>query len=233
MVLLVASKAGMPLVCGCFAAGLSAHSDRCYRGMVRVTSLTIPIRMPCRTGSRTLQCWTHPETAHYLGYSMGDGIGFGIANHRPERFISLIIGGMHSCESTGALSPGAHCAAATRHGCVRSVRREAQRSHGSRPQGAALVQRPQAPHRSLQAPVSDGAEQLLPTMTMPCLLYVGEADSYYPGALEGVKKIPKRPLCLGSWGLITYTDLAGEPSGGPAGHAILQQVAQQEHAARR
>ena len=116
--------------------------------------------------------------------------------------------------------------------CVRSVRREAQWSHGSRPQGAALVQRPQTLIASLQAPRDAvGLEQLLPTMTMPCLLYVGEADSYYPGALECVK-LPKRPLCLVSW--------SDAPQTSPTSHLVvpqvmqfLQQVAQQEHAARR
>jgi len=33
--------------------------------------------------------------AHFLGYSMGGRIGFGIAKYAPERFYSLIIGGAH------------------------------------------------------------------------------------------------------------------------------------------
>ena len=27
-------------------------------------------------------------------------------------------------------------------------------------------------------------------MTLPCLLYVGEADNFYPGAKEGVQSMP-------------------------------------------
>ncbi len=41
------------------------------------------------------------DKAHYLGYSMGGRIGFGIAQHAPERVNSLMIGGMHPYE-TGA-----------------------------------------------------------------------------------------------------------------------------------
>ena len=82
-----------------------------------------------------------------------------------------------------------------------------------------LANDPQALIASLQAPRGlDGAEQLLPTMTMPCLLYVGEADSYYPGALECVKHIPNAHFV--SFPGLVFTDLAGEPSGGPTGHAI-------------
>ena len=33
--------------------------------------------------------------AHYLGYSLGGGIGYAIAKYAPERFHSLVIGGMH------------------------------------------------------------------------------------------------------------------------------------------
>ena len=39
------------------------------------------------------------DNAHYLGYSMGGRIGFGIVKYHPERFLSLIIGGMHPYES--------------------------------------------------------------------------------------------------------------------------------------
>jgi len=38
------------------------------------------------------------ERTHYWGYSMGGWIGFGMANHAPERVRSLIIGGMHPYE---------------------------------------------------------------------------------------------------------------------------------------
>jgi pimeloyl-ACP methyl ester carboxylesterase len=38
----------------------------------------------------------HINKAHYFGYSMGGWIGFGIAKYAPERFHSLIIGGLSS-----------------------------------------------------------------------------------------------------------------------------------------
>ena len=41
------------------------------------------------------------DKSHYLGYSMGGSIGFGLAESFPERFHSLIIGGMHPYAITG------------------------------------------------------------------------------------------------------------------------------------
>jgi hypothetical protein len=76
------------------------------------------------------------------------------------------------------------------------------------------------------------AERLLPTMTMPCLLYVGEVDSYYPGALECMKHIPNARF-------VSFPGLNRSQTS-QASHLVvpqvmqfLQQVMQQEHAARR
>src|SRR5262249_20415281 len=39
------------------------------------------------------------DRAHYWGYSMGGGIGFGMAKYAPERLRSLVIGGAHPYEN--------------------------------------------------------------------------------------------------------------------------------------
>jgi len=131
------------------------------------------------------------DNAHYLGYSMGGRIGFGIAKYHPERFLSLMIGGMHPYESPSAsaearialLQQGmaAYVAdAETQHGPIASDRKE-----------RLLANDPAALIASLQAPRGlTGMDQVLLDMTLPCLLYIGEADSYYPGAKEGVKRMP-------------------------------------------
>jgi hypothetical protein len=54
-----------------------------------------------------------------------------------------------------------------------------------------LANDPEALIASLRAPRGlAGMNQVLLDMTLPCLLYVGEADSYYPGAKEGVTHMP-------------------------------------------
>jgi pimeloyl-ACP methyl ester carboxylesterase len=77
--------------------------------------------------------------AHFLGFSMGGWIGFGIAKYAPERYYSLIIGGMHPYET----DPG-----------------------------------------------EPSLEDVLPTMTMPCLLFAGENDPFYSGAKECAENMP-------------------------------------------
>ena len=41
------------------------------------------------------------DKAHYIGYSPGGTTGYGVAKHAPERFNSIIIGGMHPYGSAG------------------------------------------------------------------------------------------------------------------------------------
>ena len=135
------------------------------------------------------------DNAHYLGYSMGGRIGFGIAKYHPERFFSLIIGGMHPYESSTEsaearitlLQQGmaAYAADAETHQGPMAPERKAR----------LLANDPEALIASIQAPrgLSD-IEQLLLDLTLPCLLYVGEADSFYPGAQEGVKYMPNARL---------------------------------------
>ncbi len=132
------------------------------------------------------------DRAHYMGYSMGGSIGFGIAETFSERFHSLIIGGMHPYPldavgldsgveliKTGGMD--AYVAYIESSGEPISSERKAQLLAND-PQsiiGAslALKNRPDLSH-------------VLPTMTMPCLVYAGDADGLYAGAEECVKHMP-------------------------------------------
>jgi pimeloyl-ACP methyl ester carboxylesterase len=173
------------------------------------------------------------DTVHYLGYSMGGRIGFGIARYRPERFISLIIGGMHPYESTGASAQ--ERIALLQQGMAAYVAHAEKLNGPMAPDRKArlLANDPQALIASLQAPRGlTGLEQLLATMTMPCLLYVGEADSYYPGAQACVQHIPNARF-------VSFPGLDHAQTS-QASHLVvpqvtqfLRQVRQQEHAARQ
>jgi len=173
------------------------------------------------------------ETAHYLGYSMGGRIGFGIARYRPERFISLIIGGMHPYASTGASAQ--ERIALLQQGMAAYVAHAERLNGPMAPDRKArlLANDPQALIASLRAPRGlDGAEQLLPTMTMPCLLYIGEADSYYPGAQACVQHIPNARF-VSFPGLDHSQTSQASQLVVPQVTQFLRQVMQQEHAARR
>ena len=131
------------------------------------------------------------DNAHYLGYSMGGRIGFGIAKYHPERFLSLMIGGMHPYESPSA-SAEARIALLQRGMAAYVADAETQNGPMAPDRKARLLANdPEALIASLRAPRGlAGIEQLLLDMTLPCLLYVGEADSFYLGAQEGVKSMP-------------------------------------------
>ena len=132
------------------------------------------------------------DRAHYMGYSMGGSIGFAIAESFSNRFHSLIIGGMHPYPldaaglsdrieriKTGGME--GYVADMEAGGDTISAERKAQLLANDPKAiiGASLglIQRPD------MSPV-------LPTMTMPCLVYCGDADGLHVGAAECVQHMP-------------------------------------------
>jgi len=129
--------------------------------------------------------------AHFLGYSMAGWVGFGIAKYAPERFNSLIIGGAHPYlqdqneldANIQLLKKGkdAVIEAMEKAGMKMTPERRARLAANDYEAIAALFS---AKHWRLSF------EDVLPTMTMPCLVFAGEADSEYAGARECVKNMP-------------------------------------------
>lgn len=118
--------------------------------------------------------------ASYLGYSMGGWIGFGLAKHSPGRFLSLVLGGAHPYPEN----------------------MQAFRDLMPREPTAflALVEKVFGPHMTpavradlmandldaLLALTQDRTSlaDVLPTMSMPCLLFSGESDPRLPRVQE-------------------------------------------------
>ena len=132
------------------------------------------------------------DKAHYMGYSMGGSIGFAIAESFSDRFHSLIIGGMHPYpldavnleDRIRRISDGGmegYVADMESGGDVISPERKAQ----------LLANDPQAIiGASLGLTNRPDLSPVLPTMTMPCLVYAGDADGLHVGAEECVKHMP-------------------------------------------
>lgn len=130
--------------------------------------------------------------AHFLGYSMGGWIGFGIGKHASERFHSLIIGSMSPYRDPNEPN--------TLLELFKKEKEFIWTSFGvEKIMGPSLT--PQLKARwmtndleALIALVSKdwtlGLGDVLPTITMPCLLFVGEADRYYPGVKKCADSIP-------------------------------------------
>ncbi|MDP7340108.1 MAG: alpha/beta fold hydrolase, partial [Vicinamibacterales bacterium] len=119
------------------------------------------------------------DKAHYLGYSMGGRIGFGIALHAPDRVNSLMIGGMHPYDTGGNATPSDRVTFLSQ-GMEAYVANTESQSGPTEPQRRArlLANDPQALIAAITAPRGTSGD-VLATMTMPCLLYVGEADGFF------------------------------------------------------
>jgi len=142
--------------------------------------------------------------AHFLGYSMGGWIGFGIAKYSPQRFHSLMIGGMHpyvrmdqswvkwltvyrSAFSNGSADVGEKLALVGEWLGPTAAKMQEWKAYAQRVLAAndweafiALV----------SGDWGRGFDDVLPTMTMPVMLFVGETDSFYSGVRECAKSIP-------------------------------------------
>lgn len=129
------------------------------------------------------------DKAHYLGYSMGGRIGFGMVEYASERLVSLTIGGMHPYE-TGGNESAEDRVKILRNGIEAYV---ANMEANSGPIEAGRKSRLlENDHEALIAAISaprGTTGEVLPKITMPCLLYVGEADGFYDGVQKAQQHI--------------------------------------------
>lgn len=117
------------------------------------------------------------DLAPYFGYSLGGWIGLGLAKYAPERVSSLIIGGAQPYgQSMGlfrqALGDG-----------IEGWIGVAEKMLGS-PASPEMKERFRSNDlEALRASVANDRpdiSEIVPTMTMPCLLYAGQADPLCP-----------------------------------------------------
>jgi len=146
--------------------------------------------LQCRAGD-IVAVLDHLHIAHasFFGYSMGGWIGFGLAQYAPEQFHALIIGGSH---------PYARSMDHQRQ----ALRKAVEQGKEAFVAGLEELYGPMTPRRKARALANDleallavaqdrpSLEAVLPTMTMPCLFFAGEADPVYPAVRECVKQMP-------------------------------------------
>jgi len=126
------------------------------------------------------------QRADFLGYSMGGWIGFGLAKHFPDRFNSFILGGAHPyAENTQAIrdrmpdDPAAFAAGLEKtYGTLLTPARRAR-----------LLANDLVALRALTRDRDDIAD-VLPTMTMPSLVFCGELDPRLAQARQAASEMP-------------------------------------------
>jgi len=126
------------------------------------------------------------QSACFFGYSMGGWIGFGLAKHFPQRFDAFIIGGAHPyAENTQAIrdrmpaDPAAFAAGLEQtYGALLTPARRARLLANDLVALRALTQ----DRESLAG--------MLPAMTTPSLLFVGELDPRLAQGRQAASEMP-------------------------------------------
>ena len=138
------------------------------------------------------------DKAHYIGYSLGGRTGYGVAKYAPERFRSIIIGGMHPYGSSGGNAGVDERIGILEQGIEEYVAYLESGMWGpmTPDERAQMLQNdPQALiASSIELRDFQGIEDVLPSMTMPCLLLVGEEDFLYEGVTRCVKEMPNATM---------------------------------------
>jgi pimeloyl-ACP methyl ester carboxylesterase len=128
------------------------------------------------------------ERAPYWGYSMGGWMGFGMAKFAPERLNGLVIRGAHPYGGPpggGALHDWINDGIA--HGRDALIAGSVKRSGPiSEAYARDLREADLEAWRACIAQPRENMESMLANMTMPCCIYVGEADERFASA----KQIP-------------------------------------------
>ncbi len=145
------------------------------------------------------------EKAHYWGWSMGGYIEFALAKHHPQRIHSLIIGGCvpnYEEDPENPDPPDALLEVLQRgvNGGVEAIVEGMRVWAGGSitPQSEARLRRmdPRAHLACYEAfQASPNLGDVLPTMTMPCFVYIGEFDGA-EYAVEYVQHMPNASLLI-------------------------------------
>jgi pimeloyl-ACP methyl ester carboxylesterase len=128
------------------------------------------------------------DKASYFGYSMGGFIGYGLAKYAPERFNALVIGASHPYERSMAAMRRAF----GRDDMEAHVK-DAMAGLQDRADSDWFRVRTQANDlRALSALTKDRPDNsaVIPLVTMPCLVFVGEADTMYEDVKHCAEQLP-------------------------------------------
>jgi pimeloyl-ACP methyl ester carboxylesterase len=131
-------------------------------------------------------------SVHFVGYSLGARIGFEFAKHARNRALSFALGG----------APPLKRPAQADDPMIEAFRRGPQviadlwdaplspalRARLEASDCEALIAMREKQNRQLADPMT--LHDVPPTMTMPCLLFSGEKDPYYPVVEETVARMP-------------------------------------------
>ena len=133
--------------------------------------------------------------AHYLGYSLGGAIGHGIAKYAPDRFHSLIIGGYGPLWERDPAGLNSYLELSRVKEGMQPFIAAWKARFGARwsPEWEAITRANDLDAQIARVSAEEGVlltgfKDLVPTATVPCLIYAGEEDE--EGARECAKHMP-------------------------------------------
>jgi pimeloyl-ACP methyl ester carboxylesterase len=132
----------------------------------------------------------HIPQAHVLGYSMGGGVCFGLAKYAPTRTLSLLIGGMPAQDDSFATFAEVEGTDPE----VFFTAFEAKLGIQLPPEMKARMVTNDLQALAAAPQTRPSLEEILPQMTMPCLLSAGEADPWNPLIQDYARRMPKATL---------------------------------------
>jgi len=134
------------------------------------------------------------ERSHFLGYSMGGGIGLGIGVYSPERFRSLIIGGWGMAETDSEVEIERRKMFVDMFGegmeATVSILVRGDRVWPPGMKEDVLRNDPEALIASYSVREHVGFKDRLPLIDLPCLFYVGDQDYHYQKSKQTAEIIP-------------------------------------------
>jgi pimeloyl-ACP methyl ester carboxylesterase len=133
--------------------------------------------------------------AHFLGYSLGGWIVFGIAKYAPERIHSLIIGSAHpyapSATERAEFDSEIQLWKKGTEAVIAAIEKRRRSKMTPKTKAMLMSNDPKAIAALMSGEdYTINLEDFLPTMKMPCLVYCGEGDGNYSGAKKCVNSIP-------------------------------------------
>jgi pimeloyl-ACP methyl ester carboxylesterase len=131
------------------------------------------------------------EKTHFMGYSMGGKVGFGLACHAPQRFFSLVLGGAGAADDlTERPNPLIPIYRQGPQAVIRMTEEMSSRPVPSSTREILLSNDYEALAAMLEWKERDGMESLLPSVSVPALIYAGDKDGSYADAKRASELMP-------------------------------------------
>jgi len=131
------------------------------------------------------------ERAHFLGYSMGGWIGFGMLRHAPERLLSLSLGGAHPFADP-AFADLSRLDASDPEQFIGGMELVLGESVSEETRRLLLMNDLHAVMASLRERVA--VDDVLAEISVPCWLFAGAADRRYALIQRAQRQIPGAEL---------------------------------------